>query len=138
MGGYYYDHGTSCAGQIVMTRDNGVCGVGVAYDAKVAGDIKIYYHLISALLGIRILGGPTTDVIDAMALSYGSNGVHIYSNSWGPYDDGYTLDESKPLTLMALQQGAMTVMLIYVAYIIIYRVEEVKGIYSLGQLVMEG
>ena len=30
-------HGTACAGEIVMARDNNVCGVGVAYDASVAG-----------------------------------------------------------------------------------------------------
>ncbi len=31
------NHGTSCAGVIAMVKDNGVCGVGVAYDAKIAG-----------------------------------------------------------------------------------------------------
>ena len=30
-------HGTSCAGEIVMAKDNKVCGVGVAYEAKIAG-----------------------------------------------------------------------------------------------------
>ncbi|XP_011407646.1 PREDICTED: furin-like [Amphimedon queenslandica] len=30
-------HGTACAGEIVMARDNNVCGVGVAYDASMAG-----------------------------------------------------------------------------------------------------
>lgn len=28
---------TRCAGEIAAARDNGVCGVGVAYDSKVAG-----------------------------------------------------------------------------------------------------
>ncbi len=32
------NHGTSCAGVIAMVKDNGVCGVGVAYDAKIAGN----------------------------------------------------------------------------------------------------
>ena len=30
-------HGTACAGEIGMVRNNGVCGVGVAYDSKIAG-----------------------------------------------------------------------------------------------------
>lgn len=30
-------HGTSCAGEIAMAKDNGVCGVGVAYGARIAG-----------------------------------------------------------------------------------------------------
>ena len=32
-------HGTACAGEIGMVRSNGVCGVGVAYDSKIAGDL---------------------------------------------------------------------------------------------------
>jgi len=31
-------HGTRCAGEVSAARDNGVCGVGVAYDSKVAGN----------------------------------------------------------------------------------------------------
>ena len=31
------NHGTSCAGEIAMVKNNGVCGVGVAYDSKIAG-----------------------------------------------------------------------------------------------------
>jgi hypothetical protein len=32
-----YSHGTRCAGEVAGARDNGVCGVGVAYDSMVAG-----------------------------------------------------------------------------------------------------
>ena len=32
-----HSHGTACAGEIGMVHANGVCGVGVAYDAKLAG-----------------------------------------------------------------------------------------------------
>ena len=31
------NHGTSCAGEIAMVKNNGVCGVGVAYNSKIAG-----------------------------------------------------------------------------------------------------
>jgi len=30
-------HGTRCAGEVAAARDNGICGVGVAYDSKIAG-----------------------------------------------------------------------------------------------------
>lgn len=33
----YDSHGTSCAGEIGMARDNGYCGVGVAYNCKLGG-----------------------------------------------------------------------------------------------------
>ena len=40
--GYFFffcSHGTRCAGEVAAARDNGVCGVGVAYDSKIAGDV---------------------------------------------------------------------------------------------------
>lgn len=33
----FISHGTRCAGEVAAARDNGICGVGVAYDSKVAG-----------------------------------------------------------------------------------------------------
>ena len=36
-----YSHGTRCAGEVAAARDNNVCGVGVAYNSKVAG---MYIH----------------------------------------------------------------------------------------------
>lgn len=41
-------HGTRCAGEVAAARDNGICGVGVAYDSKIAGnDFLIYGYDIS-------------------------------------------------------------------------------------------
>lgn len=34
----FFSHGTRCAGEVAAARDNGVCGVGVAYDSKIAGE----------------------------------------------------------------------------------------------------
>ena len=34
----YDSHGTSCAGEIGMARDNSYCGVGVAYDCRLGGE----------------------------------------------------------------------------------------------------
>ena len=57
-------HGTRCAGEIAAIADNHVCGVGVAYGAKVSG--------------IRILDGPMTDVLEASAFmkKYDVNDVY--------------------------------------------------------------
>jgi len=57
---------------------NDVCGVGLAYGSKVAG--------------VRILSGPITDVDEAAALNYGFHDVSIYSCSWGPPDDGQSME----------------------------------------------
>lgn len=33
-------HGTRCAGEVAAVANNGICGVGVAYDAKIGGMVK--------------------------------------------------------------------------------------------------
>ncbi|ORX74393.1 hypothetical protein DL89DRAFT_273746 [Linderina pennispora] len=68
-------HGTRCAGQIAAKR-NDVCGVGVAYGAKVAG--------------IRMLSAEVSDRDEIEALNYAMDTNWIYSCSWGPNDDGQT------------------------------------------------
>ncbi|KAJ1856542.1 pheromone processing endoprotease [Coemansia sp. RSA 1822] len=69
-------HGTRCAGQIAAAR-NDVCGVGVAYGARVAG--------------IRMLSKEVTDQDEVLALNYAMDTNWIYSCSWGPNDDGATV-----------------------------------------------
>lgn len=32
-------HGTRCAGEVAAVANNGICGVGVAYDAKIGGTV---------------------------------------------------------------------------------------------------
>ncbi|KAJ2486842.1 pheromone processing endoprotease [Coemansia sp. RSA 2050] len=69
-------HGTRCAGQIAASRNN-VCGVGVAYGARVAG--------------IRMLSKEVSDQDEVTALNYEMDTNWIYSCSWGPSDDGATV-----------------------------------------------
>lgn len=87
-------HGTRCAGEVAAVR-NDVCGVGVAYDSKVAG--------------IRILSKPISDADEAEALIYAYQHNQIYSCSWGPPDDGKSMDAPSVLIrramLKAIQQG---------------------------------
>ena len=70
-------HGTRCAGEIAAVK-NGVCGVGVAYDAKIGG--------------LRILSKVITDEDEAVAMNYAMQDNQIYSCSWGPPDDGKSMD----------------------------------------------
>lgn len=89
---WFNSHGTRCAGEIVAARDNGVCGVGVAYDGKVAG--------------IRMLDQPyMTDLIEANSMGHEPNKIHIYSASWGPTDDGKTVDGPRNATMRAIVKG---------------------------------
>ncbi|RDX56377.1 hypothetical protein OH76DRAFT_1395493 [Lentinus brumalis] len=83
-------HGTRCAGQIAAVKNN-VCGVGIAYDSKVAG--------------IRILSGPISDIDEAAALNYDYQNTSIYSCSWGPPDDGRSMEGPGYLIKKAMVNG---------------------------------
>ncbi|TIC18292.1 hypothetical protein E3Q15_00170 [Wallemia mellicola] len=83
-------HGTRCAGEIAAAR-NDVCGVGVAYEAQVAG--------------IRILSTPISDADEATALNYGYQLNDIYSCSWGPPDDGRSVEAPSDLIAKAFVNG---------------------------------
>lgn len=73
-------------------RDNGVCGTGVAYDSMVAG--------------IRMLDQPyMTDLIEANSMGHEPNLIDIYSASWGPTDDGRTVDGPRNATMRAIVRG---------------------------------
>lgn len=83
-------HGTRCAGEIAAVK-NDVCGVGVAYKAKVAG--------------IRILSGPITSEEEAAAMMYGLDVNDIFSCSWGPTDNGMTVAGPDMLVKKAIIKG---------------------------------
>ncbi|KAM4733470.1 furin (paired basic amino acid cleaving enzyme) b isoform 2-T4 [Anableps anableps] len=84
-------HGTRCAGEVAAVANNGICGAGVAYNAKIGG--------------VRMLDGEVTDVVEAHSLSLNPQHIHIYSASWGPEDDGKSLDGPAKLAKEAFLQG---------------------------------
>ncbi|XP_041619260.1 proprotein convertase subtilisin/kexin type 4 isoform X4 [Vulpes lagopus] len=84
-------HGTRCAGEVAAMANNGFCGTGVAYNARIGG--------------VRMLDGTITDVIEAQSLSLQPQHIHIYSASWGPEDDGRTVDGPGILTREAFRRG---------------------------------
>lgn len=84
------NHGTRCAGEVSAAR-NDVCGVGVAYDSKIAG--------------LRILSKLITDADEALAMTYDYQNNDIYSCSWGPPDDGKSMDAPGILIKRAMLKG---------------------------------
>ncbi|GAB0200813.1 proprotein convertase subtilisin/kexin type 4 [Grus japonensis] len=84
-------HGTRCAGQVAAAANNQICGAGIAYNARVGG--------------VRMLDGPITDVVEAQSLSLHPQHIHIYSASWGPEDDGKTVDRPGVLAAEAFYRG---------------------------------
>ena len=84
-------HGTAAAGVAAARGGN---GVGVTGSAPHAG-----------LAGIRLIAGGVTDATEANALTYQKANVDVYSNSWGPSDNGQTLAGPGPMLLAALADG---------------------------------
>jgi len=83
-------HGTRCAGEIAAAKNN-VCGVGMAYDGKVSG--------------VRILSKPITDEDEALAMNHHFQENQIFSCSWGPPDDGQSMEAPGLLIQKAMVNG---------------------------------
>nr|KAG5710956.1 hypothetical protein BaRGS_013690 [Batillaria attramentaria] len=58
--------------------------------------------------GIRVLDGAVTDSLEAEALRFNSDYIDIFSASWGPSDDGATMEAPHKLATDALQAGVQT------------------------------
>lgn len=84
-------HGTRCAGEVAATANNSMCAVGVAFGAGVGG--------------VRMLDGDVTDAVEARSLSLNPQHIDIYSASWGPDDDGKTVDGPGELATRAFIEG---------------------------------
>ncbi|KAJ1556203.1 pheromone processing endoprotease, partial [Cladochytrium tenue] len=83
-------HGTRCAGEVVATK-NDICGVGIAFKAKVSG--------------VRILSGPLTEVDEAAAINYDMQNNLIFSCSWGPADNGMAMEAPPKIVVDAFYNG---------------------------------
>ena len=85
-------HGTAAAGVAAAVGNNSLYVSGAAWEATLAGST-----LIACWAG---------DSTEADALSFENDDIDIYSNSWGPADDGSTLEAPGPLTLAAFEEDA--------------------------------
>lgn len=59
--------------------------------------------------GVRMLDGAIMDIVEAQALSLQPQYIHIYSASWGPEDDGKTVDGPGVLAQAAFHRGVIEV-----------------------------
>ncbi|XP_046677942.1 neuroendocrine convertase 1-like isoform X1 [Homalodisca vitripennis] len=85
-------HGTKCAGEIAMVANNNKCGVGIAYNSKIAG--------------IKVLGKRSVDYVEAKGLIYRLDKFDIYSNSWGPSDDAMTMEKVGRMSALSFEKGS--------------------------------
>lgn len=122
-------HGTRCAGEVAATSNNSVCALGVAHGAQVGG--------------VRMLDGDVTDAVEARSLSLNPHHIDIYSASWGPDDDGKTVDGPGELATRAFIEGVTkvrlnrVVCLFLVDVFICFRVVVEKVRYLFGRPEME-
>ena len=86
-------HGTAAGGVAAATGNNGVGVTGAAPEAS--------------LVGLQLISCSTTDVRESNTLGHERQDIDIYSNSWGPSDDGSTLSGPGPLMLAALEADAL-------------------------------
>ncbi len=63
------------------------------------------------LPGLRMLDQPyMTDLIEANSMGHQPDDIHIYSASWGPTDDGKTVDGPRNATMRAIVKGVNEVL----------------------------
>ena len=87
----YNRHGTRCAGEVAAVANNSICSVGIAYKASIGG--------------VRMLDGDITDSVEARSIGFSQQHIDLYSASWGPDDDGRTVDGPGPLAKQAFKMG---------------------------------
>ena len=65
-------------------------------------------------LGVRIFGEntPSTEQLEAKALSFQRDMIDVYSNSWGPGDSGWEFTRLGPRLKETLEKGTRLVCLI--------------------------
>ncbi len=85
-------HGTAAAGVAAAVGNNSLGVSGAAPEAS--------------LVGLQLISCSTTDTRESGALSHNTGSIDIYSNSWGPSDNGRTLEAPGPLMAAAFESAA--------------------------------
>lgn len=98
-----------------MKANNFKCGVGVAFNAKVGGKFIALKksgtnnRFLKNIAAVRLLDGEVNDRVEGIALGYAFDKVDIYSASWGPTDDGKTVEGPGRLAKEAIERGVTEV-----------------------------
>ena len=88
------NHGTACAGDAGAIGNNSRGVSGSAPEAT--------------LVGLRLIGDPSTDQQEGEAMTHASQNIQIKNNSWGPPDTGTLLQGPGPLTESAFATAVTT------------------------------
>lgn len=86
-------HGTLVAGIAAAKGNNGTGVTGVAPDASI--------------VAMRLIGGYTSDAMEAQAFLHEMDDIQIKNNSWGPPGFGDVYSGPDPLAKAALEQAAI-------------------------------
>ena len=70
---------------------------------------NVLHSSLSLRSGIRMLDGIVTDAIEASSIGFNPDHVDIYSASWGPNDDGKTVEGPGRLAQKAFEYGIQKV-----------------------------
>jgi uncharacterized membrane protein len=81
------EHGTAVAG-VLASPSNTLGGLGVAPEAK--------------LVGLRLTADATDGETEARAFAWKNASLSVYNNSWGPTDDGMTVEGPEPIARDAI------------------------------------
>ncbi len=87
-------HGTAVAGVAAARTGNAIGVSGAAPRATLAG--------------MRLLAAAFSDLTEAAAFGHQPDAIHIVNNSWGPTDDGATLEGPGSLAAAAIEQAVRT------------------------------
>ena len=85
-------HGTAAAGVAAAYGNDNYGVAGAAMDAD--------------LIGLKLIACSLTDSRESNALLHQKGNVDIYSNSWGPSDNGNTVEAPGPLMTAAFEEQA--------------------------------
>lgn len=88
-----FSHGTGVAGIAAATGNNSVGIAGIAFNSR--------------LVSIQLTSGIQTDTAEASAFTHQNAQIFVKNNSWGPQDDGLTLEGPGPLARAALSQSVV-------------------------------
>lgn len=64
-----------------------------------------------------MLDGDVTDAVEARSLSHNPQHIDIYSASWGPDDDGKTVDGPGELATRAFMEGVAKVGALFIYFL---------------------
>ena len=64
--------------------------------------LRVFFPCVSAL---KFDVGGSTDAVEASAVGYKDDYIHVYSNSWGPSDFGFMVDGPGTLLQSTLAAG---------------------------------